>query len=89
MPRYTQQLNKPIPSNEAIEILAFAKQNSTEGKVLSSAKKTRGQTAPIGHKRLTINLPEEIHKRLRMKSLEEGTTATEIVVSLIKEKLGV
>jgi hypothetical protein len=38
-------------------------------------------------KRLTINLPEELHKKLRLKSVQDGTTATDIIVDLLREKL--
>jgi plasmid stability protein len=38
-------------------------------------------------KRLTINLPEELHKKLRMKSVQDGTTATEIIVELLKTSM--
>lgn len=47
---------------------------------------TRSFFAPEGHRRLTINLPEELHKELKRKAVEDDSTATEIIVDLLTEK---
>lgn len=83
------QLSKPEPK-DARAILAFAEKEVTP--VVAPAavlvvKKTKGQVAPPGMKRLTINLPEQLHKKLRLKSVQDGTTATDIIVELLMEKL--
>lgn len=79
------QLSKPEPKN-ARAILAFAEKEASPPSG-PDVKKTKGQVAPPGMKRLTINLPEDLHKRLRLKSVEKGTTATDIIVELLREEL--
>jgi hypothetical protein len=44
--------------------------------------------APEGHKRLTINLPEALHKRLRQAALDRDCNATDIIVELLTKELG-
>lgn len=83
------QLSKPEPKDTRA-ILAFAeKETPLKGfiEVDSGKKKPRGQMAPAGMKRLTINLPEELHRKLRLRSVQEGTTATEMIVQLLKGRL--
>lgn len=43
--------------------------------------------APAGHKRLTINLPEALHKQLRQVALDRDLNATDIIVSLLIKDL--
>jgi hypothetical protein len=43
--------------------------------------------APEGFKRLTINLPIELHKRMKLAAVEEDTTATAIIERLLEEYL--
>jgi hypothetical protein len=81
------QLSKPEPK-DARAILAFAEKELMPVVAPTGiVKKTKGQSAPQGMKRLTINLPEELHKKLRVMSVQDGTTATEIIVSLLRSKL--
>ncbi len=44
--------------------------------------------APEGYRRLTINLPEELHKRLKVRAAEQEVTVTKIIESLVEQKLG-
>lgn len=86
MSRFTQ-LSKPEPKDPRA-ILAFAeKEVSSVVAPAPVVKKTKGQVAPPGMKRLTINLPEELHKKLRLKSVQDGTTATDIIVELLRDEL--
>ena len=43
--------------------------------------------APEGYKRLTINVPAELHKRLKILAIERETTATDILMSLLEREL--
>ena len=43
--------------------------------------------APEGDKRLTINIKEELHKKLKIKAIEENTTAGDILENLIDKYL--
>lgn len=74
-----------VSKSEAAMTFAEAQSGSVSADMSVSPVMTKGQTAPAGHKRLTINLPVELHKRLRMKALESGTTATDIIESLLKD----
>lgn len=44
--------------------------------------------APEGYRRLTINLPNHLHKKLRLAAVEEDCTATEIIERLLVKELG-
>ena len=61
--------------------LDFAK---TGGK---KSKKERVFYAPQGDKRLTVNLREDLHKKLKQKALDSGTTAGEIIEELLDKHL--
>jgi hypothetical protein len=43
--------------------------------------------APDGHKKLVVNLPEEMHKTLKMLSVSRDGNMTDIVVRLIEKEL--
>lgn len=43
--------------------------------------------APKGYKRLTINLPELLHKKLKVAAAEQGCTATDIIERLLERGL--
>lgn len=51
------------------------------------SNESKGTSPPAGFKRLTINLPEDLHKKLRIKAIEEETTATEIIERFLKQGL--
>lgn len=76
-----------ISKSEAARAFAEAHSDKVDADLPVSAVMTKGQTAPAGHKRLTINLPVELHKQLRMKALESGTTATDMIVNLLKQSI--
>lgn len=44
--------------------------------------------APEGYRRLTVNLPEELHKKLRLAAIEQDCTATDIIERLLTKELG-
>lgn len=43
--------------------------------------------APEGHRRLTINLPDELHTKLKIYAIHHDTTVTDIIVRFIKDEL--
>lgn len=51
------------------------------------ASEKRSFNAPQGHKRLTINLPDDLHKRLRQAALDRDCNATDIIVALLIKDL--
>ena len=52
-----------------------------------AAKDKRAFSAPDGSKRLTINLPEALHKQLRQAALDRDCNATDIIVGLLLSEL--
>lgn len=70
-------LVKPSLSSLALEF----------SKVEKTPSEKRAFNAPEGHKRLTINLPEDLHRRLRQAALDGDCNATDIIVRLLTEKL--
>jgi hypothetical protein len=81
------QLTKPgVSSSKAEAAMMFAESINLEKKSKNQIE-VKGTIAPAGHKRLTINLPEELHKKLRLKAVEEETTATEIIERLLNQGL--
>lgn len=79
-------LSKPtIKRSEAA--LAFAESDSKKEKTGTAGK--RAFFAPEGYRRLTINLPEALHKKLRLAAVEQDCNATDIIVRLLSKELGV
>lgn len=50
----------------------------------ASAKEGKGREAPAGHKRLVINLPEHLHRKLMHTAIDRDTTATAILAEYIE-----
>ncbi len=46
---------------------------------------TGGRNAPVGYRRLTMNLEESLHRDLRIVAAQRGTTATAIIEALLKK----
>ncbi len=51
------------------------------------AEKARVFYAPHGYKRLTINVREDLHKKLKITAIEKGQTAGEIIEEMIGQYL--
>lgn len=76
------KLNKPTlgkPSRADVA-LTFAEAATPE-------RTTRIFNAPEGYRRLTINLPEDLHKKLRLSAVEQDCTATDIIERLLRVEL--
>lgn len=74
------KLGTPTTSAAA---LAFAEAGEKQ-----AAAERRKFFAPEGYRRLTINLPEALHKKLRLAAVEQDCTATEIIERLLVKELG-
>ncbi len=48
------------------------------------AAEKRAFFAPEGYRRLTINLREDLHKKLRLAAIEQDCNATDIIVRLLE-----
>lgn len=74
-------LGKPT-LNKAAAAVAFA-----ESKSKTAAADKRVFYAPEGYRRLTINLKEDFHKKLRLMAVEQDCTVTDIIVGLVSKEL--
>ena len=66
------------PTDKGID--NFVNQSPEKGKAIASPTTEK-------MKRLTIDVPESLHKKLKMKSAEEGETMAKLVRRWIEEKL--
>lgn len=76
-------LSKPTLVNKSAAALAFAENKKPK----SAAAEKRVFHAPEGYRRLTINLREDLHKKLRLLAVEEDCTATDIIERLLTKEL--
>lgn len=76
MRRRTSTLYKPTIT--AGQVLGFA-----EG----DRKKEKATAAPAGDVRLTINLREDLHMKLKLRAVKDKTTVGEIIESLVEQHL--
>ena len=88
MKRTAPTLSKPMPRATAEAAMAFAEAKKPEQAKPTPAAEKRVFFAPEGHRRLTVNLPEELHKKLRLVAIERDCTATDIVLALLSQELG-
>jgi len=75
-------LAKPTLDNRSQMAEAFA-----QGKPTKATRVTKIFHAPAGYRRLTINLKEEIHKKIRLKAVEEDCTVTDIITKLLEKEV--
>jgi hypothetical protein len=81
-------LSKPTLSNQSksAAALAFAEAGAEPKK--TKVSESRVFFAPEGHRRLTINVTHEMHKKLRLMAVEQDTTITDILTKLVAKELG-
>jgi macrodomain Ter protein organizer (MatP/YcbG family) len=77
-------LAKPTLDNKAQLADAFAKSKRVEA-IRSTT--TKIFNAPAGYRRLTINLREDIHKKIRLKAIEQDCTVTDIITKLLEKEV--
>jgi len=63
----------PLPKAEADAFIAKGKETYTEPE------------EPL--KRLTLDLPESLHRNLKLKAVEEGSTMRDLVTLWVREKI--
>jgi len=93
------QVRKPIlKTTEALKFATETIKNVNEG-IAKSTDKIIAQTAlnssgnsriffaPEGDKRLTINIKQELHKKLKIEAIEQGITVGEIIEQLVEKHL--
>lgn len=77
-------LSKPLLAKPTLANTALSFAEATQP---VKASNNRVFHAPEGYRRLTINLPEEMHKKLRLAAIEQDCTATEIIERLLNKEL--
>jgi hypothetical protein len=85
----TTTLAKPTLANKSKTAITFAEAGAvpeTTGAKQAAADK-RAFFAPEGYRRLTINLREDLHKKLRLAAIEQDCNATDIIVRLLVKEL--
>ena len=51
-------------------------------------QETRVFNAPEGYRRLTINLKEDLHKKIKLQAVQDDTTVTDIITDLLEQYFG-
>lgn len=82
----TTTLAKPKLVNKTTSEAALAFAEAAASPVKAAAEK-RAFFAPEGYRRLTINLREDLHKKLRLAAVEQDCNATDIIVRLLEKEL--
>jgi predicted DNA-binding ribbon-helix-helix protein len=80
-------LGKPQPINKSAAALAFAESKPEQTASTATTAEKRVFYAPEGYRRLTINLEEGMHKKLRLMAVEQDCTVTDIIVGLVSKAL--
>ena len=83
----TTTLTKPTLTSRTTSAAAleFAEAGAERKKV--TEKNNRVFFAPEGHRRLTINITHDMHKKLRLMAVEQDTTITDILTNLVMKEL--
>ena len=79
-------LAKPKLGSKSTAEVALAFAEPAAGVKKASAEK-RTFFAPEGHRRLTINVTHEMHKKLRLMAVEQDTTITDILIRLVEKEV--
>lgn len=81
----TTTLTKPKLAGKTTSEAALAFAEATPEQAAIAAR--RAFFAPEGYRRLTINLPQALHKKLRLAAVEQDCTATDIIERLLLKEL--
>ena len=90
--RKAAQISKP--HLDALGALAFATESTDAAQVASSQRQVSKEAAkavsglvPVGDVRLTANIKENLHMKLKMESVKRRTTIGELLEELIERHL--
>ena len=99
MKRSQIQIKKPVLNtskatkfaSESIKIdrEGFTKKKVNKGPQIASEQLNSKRVffAPVGDKRLTINIKKDLHKKLKIEAITHNTTVGEIIETLIERHL--
>jgi len=87
----TTNLSKPMLTKKSKSEVAMASAESGATSEKTSVAQGSGEKraffAPVGYRRLTINLREDLHKKLRFAAVEQDCNATDIIERLLINEL--
>jgi hypothetical protein len=83
----TTTLAKPTLANKSKDAMAFAEAGAAPATPEKQAAEKRAFFAPEGYRRLTVNLREDLHKKLRLAAVEQDCNATDIIERLLVKEL--
>ena len=75
-------LPKTLAKPSLAKIQAFAERGGNVTPMASKAKASPGQTSglvPAGDVRLTVNIRDDVHQRLKIRAVQERTTVGELI----------
>ena len=75
-------LPKTLAKPNTATIKAFAERGGNVTPMASKAKASLGQTSglvPAGDVRLTVNIRDDVHQRLKIRAVQERTTVGELI----------
>ena len=83
----TTTLAKPTLGSKTTSEVALAFAEAAATSPVKAAAEKRAFFAPEGYRRLTINLREDLHKKLRLAAVEQDCNATDIIERLLIKEL--
>jgi len=79
-------LKKPVLSSA--DVLGFAEGKRSAGRAVSiSEASSASRFPPTGDIRLTVNIREDLHMRLKMEAVKRRTTVGEILEDLVQQHI--
>jgi hypothetical protein len=92
--RKAAQISKPSIHLDTSGALAFATESTEAGQVVESQRRVSREATkavsglvPVGDVRLTANIKEHLHMKLKMESVTRRTTIGELLEELIERHL--
>jgi hypothetical protein len=70
-------LRKPVLSRA--EVLQFAEKRAARSSAATAAKGEKSGLVPVGDTRMTANVREDLHLKLKIRAAQERTTVGELI----------
>ncbi len=79
-------VTKPIPVDKAQRAMELAEAGRSKRPASRqiSANGKPSYYAPEGHRRLTVNVPEDLHRQLRQEAVDRDCTVTDIALERLR-----
>lgn len=80
-------LKKPVLSSEAVTAFAEGRGTSSKARSAAADAAVTSRFPPSGDIRLTVNIREDLHMRLKMEAVKRRTTVGEILEHLVQDHI--